>query len=134
MTKTTSLVQAALGDRICTSPVSSTAKPTFLRFYVSSILPEGELNGREDDTTHYSFGHTDGINSFAHSIFSTVTSPLRVGSRMSREYCLTHYAIDPATNLSKRVISAKLKSFSPGKFTLTFDRADPNYLITVEVE
>lgn len=110
--------QAGLGQ----VPINTGFKPSYLRFTVS------QLDTPENDAAHISVGFTDGTLQYAHSILATNT--LGNYTRRHNNYCLTHHAM--IGNTFTRVLSASFVTFRPNGFTIDFDRANTNYLITFE--
>lgn len=123
MSKFFSIIQGSTGDHTFDLPITTT--PQSLRFTVGQ-----KSTGPENTIAHFSYGFTDFTHSVAHSTLVVNTLPI---TRISEEWCITHYALDE-NMVTKRVIAAKVKSRAPGKVTLTFDRADINYEIYGEVD
>lgn len=97
-------------------------KPSYLRFTISQMY-----SGPEDSIAHLSQGFTDGQRQSAHSI---VAAGAGNHTRLSKQYCITHY-VGSGSALSRN-IAASFVSFDPDGFTLNFDNADSNYQIFVE--
>lgn len=116
--KQTSIIQGSTGNRTMNFPFI----PAGIHFTVSQKDP-----GPVNDQSQLSVGSTDGVNSYAHSI---LIAPNINITRRSEVYCLTHYAI--VNTLTTRVVSATIAPWATSTVTLTFDRADSNYEITVE--
>lgn len=108
-----------------TGPITKVVgfEPKYLRFTISQLS-----SGPENTVAHLSTGFTDGNLQYAHSILATNNQGCY--TRMHDTFCLSHHAI--VNNAFVRVISATFVAFTFDGFTLDFDRASNQYLITFE--